>query len=232
LRGGKHGSVVQPGKPEKSELLSRLTLPASDERLMPPQGKPAMSADDITVVKLWIAAGASGTLPVSAIKNAPKPVAKIVFPQIDEAVVQHERAPLAKAVQSVQERFGGIIAYESRGSANLNVNASLLGTSFGDPELQALAPLSERIVIADFSGTSITDASADTIAGMKRLRMLRLANTRVTDATVKALASAAALQSLTVVGADVSMESLAALRGKKVRIYDGKVDRVSPDEKS
>jgi|GEM_PF-1657532 len=221
MRGGKHGAVILAGNLKGSELVTRLTLPPGNDKAMPPSGKPPMSADEVTVIKLWIAAGASGALPVAAIKGAPAPVPKIEFPEIDEASVARARAPLAPMVKQLQARFPGVLSYESRSSADVQINASLLGRSFGDKEFAALASVRERIVWADLSGTSISDASALTLAECKHLRTLRLANTGVTDPTAQALMSLSALKSLTVVGTSLTESHLATLRSKGVRVYDG-----------
>jgi hypothetical protein len=115
----------------------------------------------------------------------------------------------------------GLVEYESRGSADLDVDASLKGAGFGDAQLQALAPLRARIVRADFSGTAITDASAPALAAMTSLKVLRLANIRITDATIGALAPLKTLRSLTVTGSGATANALAPLRQKGVAIYGG-----------
>lgn len=232
MRGGKHGPVILQGDLKHSELMVRLTLPPEHEKAMPPPGKAPLSADDVTVIKLWIAAGASRELPVAAIKDAPPPVVKVEFPEIDAAAVAKARAPLAESVRQLQQRFPGVISYQSRGSADLQLNASLMGRAFGDRELSALAPLRERIVYADLSGTSITDGSAQTLTGYTQLRTLRLANTGVTAAAMQTLASLPALKSLSVVGVAVTKSFLAELRGKGVRVYDGHELSPEPNAKS
>jgi hypothetical protein len=77
--------------------------------------------------------------------------------------------------------------------------------------MAALKPFAEQIVIADFSGTAVTDRSAASIAVMKRLRALRLMNTRITDTTVQALSGLNQLESLNVFGTGVTPASLQAL---------------------
>jgi hypothetical protein len=187
LQGGRHGAVIQPGSAKDSELFTRISLPASDDKAMPPSGKTPLTKDEVTVIRLWIAASASGTLPVSAIKGAPKPVVEAKIPEVDPRAVQKQRAPLVAMVRQLQTRFPGVVDYESRSSANLEVDASLMGPSFGDAELRALAPLAGRIVRADLSGTAITDASAQALAAMTTLRVLRLMDTKLTNATIQAL---------------------------------------------
>ena len=174
LRGGKHGRVVTPGKISDSMLVQRIALPLRDERVMPPSSQPPLPVDDATVIKLWIAAGASGIQPVADFRTAPRPVAHVTIVDVDPRALAAVRAPVASALQALQERFPGVIAYESRGSARLELDASLLGHSFGDQELAAFAPLRDFIVRADVSGTAIGEPSADAIGAMKNLRVLRM----------------------------------------------------------
>lgn len=221
LLGGKDGPVIKPGNLSASLLFARLNLPASDDRLMPPSSKPTLSGDDVTIIKLWIAAGASAVQAVSQFKGAPPPVAKVTFEEIDEVAVHRARAAQAQLVKQLQSKYPGIIQYESRASANLEVNAAIAGLSFGDADLKALAPLSDHIVWADFSGTSVNDALDTVLLAMKRLRTLRLNNVAVKDSTILQVRSLAALQSLTVVGTSVSAATVRSLRMKGVKVYDG-----------
>lgn len=219
LLGGKHGAVIRPGDPKNSELFTRIVLPASDERAMPPSGKAPLTEDEKTVIRLWIAHGASGSL--RDIAGAPKPVAEVRLPELDPASVEKQRAPLAALVRQLQDRVPGVIGYEARDSADLEINASLKGQSFGDADLQALTPLSARLVRADLSGTAVTDASAAILATMPMLKSLRLSGTKISDATIRALANAKSLRSLSVVGTNVTAEALTPLKARGVAVYGG-----------
>jgi hypothetical protein len=103
------------------------------------------------------------------------------------------------------------LEYESRGSANLILNASIKGANFGDGDLAAFVPLAEHITIADFSRTSVTDRSATAIAAMKHLRVLRLMHTRITDKTVQSLDPLDQLESLNVFDTQVTPAALPAV---------------------
>ena len=219
MRGGRHGAAILPGDAANSMLITRISLPASDDKAMPPSGKTPLTADEVTGIRLWIAAGASGVQKV--VPGAPRPVAQVQIPEIDPQVVQSQRAALAPTVKQLQSRLPGVIDYISRSSADLEIDASLKGSAFGDAHLAALAPLQARIVRADFSGTAITDASAPAIAAMSSLQVLRLMNTRVTDIAVQPLASLKLLHSLTVAGTGVSEKALAPLRRRGVAVYGG-----------
>ena len=56
-----------------SELFRRITLPAADEDVMPSDGKPALSRDEIKIIELWIASGASATKSLADFPTAPVP---------------------------------------------------------------------------------------------------------------------------------------------------------------
>lgn len=57
MRGGKSGKVIEPGHPEKSELIRRLLLPRTDKKSMPTNGK-ALSRQEIATLEFWIKLGA------------------------------------------------------------------------------------------------------------------------------------------------------------------------------
>jgi uncharacterized membrane protein len=217
IRGSKDGPVIKAGNAHGSELFRRVTLPSTDDDFMPSGHKPPLSPNEIKRIELWISSGASGTQPVESIKDVPgdsggsTAVAEVTFEEIDPAAVAKQRARLASVVAQLQNRFPSTLDYESRGSAGLVINVSLLGANFGDNELSALAPVSDQIVSADFSGTAITDRSSSAIASMKRLRSLRLAHTKVTDTTLKALVSLSQLESLNLFDTAISPEALTAI---------------------
>jgi hypothetical protein len=219
LRGGKHGAVIRSGDAKDSELLARISLPASDDRVMPPSGKTVLTEDEKTLIRLWIVHGASGSL--RDIPGAPKPVVEVEIPKLDPAAVAKQRASLAALVRRLQDRLPGVIAYEAQDSADLEINASLKGRDFGDADLQALTPVATRIVRADLSGTAVTDASAPVLAAMVKLNSLRLSGTKVSNAVVRALEKTKKLHTLTVVDTGITAPGLVRLRARGVTVYGG-----------
>jgi Planctomycete cytochrome C len=179
LRGGKHGRVIAPGRIVGSVLAQRIAMPPGSDRVMPPSSQPPLSVDDATVIKLWIAAGASGIQSVADFRTAPRPVARVTIIDVDPRALAAARAPVDRELQVLQQRFPGVLAYESRGSARMELDASLLGRSFGDRELAAFAPVREYIVRADLSRTSVGEASAGAIGAMKNLHVLRMMDVRL-----------------------------------------------------
>ncbi|HEX6987729.1 MAG TPA: c-type cytochrome domain-containing protein, partial [Planctomycetaceae bacterium] len=58
MKGGENGAVLVPGKVDESRLI-RL-IEGTAEPVMPPDKEPAPTADEVAVLKAWIAAGAKG----------------------------------------------------------------------------------------------------------------------------------------------------------------------------
>jgi len=228
MRGGKHGLVIKAGDSKGSELFHRITLPVSDDDFMPPDNRRPVSASDMKLIERWIAAGASGTQAVDAIKDVPshsvsQPAVEVAFTEIDDAAVAKKRADLADVVAQLQKKFPNIVDYQSRGSDEIVINASWKGSKFGDNDMAALAPLAARIVAMDLSSTSITDKSATALAAVKHLRSLRLMHTKVGDATVQALSSLDQLEFLSLFDTAVTPSALSSLAKlpKLRRVYAG-----------
>ena len=58
MRGGESGRVVVAGNTDLSELLRRITVDPSDEEFMPAEGKTPLTAQQVEIIRWWIAAGA------------------------------------------------------------------------------------------------------------------------------------------------------------------------------
>ena len=234
-RGGKGGAVVVPGQPDKSALLQRVTLPFHHYQHMPPRRQPQPTPEEMALLRRWIALGApaQGTLAslgvdqrsLTAAKKLPELLQQDARPaeraEIDPNVVAKLRRPLAAEVARLQGRFPNVLGYQSRESADLELNAAWLKQKFGDDSLAAFVPVREAIGWADFSGTAITDASALAIAAMKNLRVLRLARTRVSDRTMQAIVTLPRLESLSVVDTSITADSLPARLRTLRHLYIG-----------
>lgn len=114
-KGGKGGPVVVPGNAAKSPLALRPALPIEDERHMPPEGKPQLTANELAVVRLWIDAGA---LPALALEDAPIPASLLPW---------------------VNERVGGVVTAASR-AASPAASASQAADDTPAPERSSADP--------------------------------------------------------------------------------------------
>lgn len=58
LKGGDSGPVIEPPGAKESLLGKRLALPMDDEEHMPPDGKPQLPPDHLTILNWWLDTGA------------------------------------------------------------------------------------------------------------------------------------------------------------------------------
>ena len=238
MKGGDSGAAVEPADLQGSELFRRISLPQEHEDFMPAEGKRPLTADEVKVIELWIMADASATLLVDAIADAPSgpaptQVTEVVIEEFDPIEVDKSRAELAPIVARLKQKYPHVLEYESRGSADLYLNAYLLGSEFGDTELAEFAPLLHQIVLADLSNTSITDQSSASVAAMKRLRVLHVRQTQIGDPFIMSVEYLDDLQVLNTFDTGVTSEVLPTLRGlpnlKRAYVADTKISEMSSE---
>jgi uncharacterized membrane protein len=73
MRGGETGAVVSPGRPQFSELLSRISLPPDDEAFMPAEGKTPLTSEQVQIIEWWIGAGAPADQTFADLDTPPDP---------------------------------------------------------------------------------------------------------------------------------------------------------------
>jgi mono/diheme cytochrome c family protein len=221
--GGKSGPAVVAGDPRASALLARVLLPPGDKRAMPAGNKPPLSKDEIRVIELWIAAGASGETPVDSIAGAPPPpTPPIEIEPLDLEAVAKARAPLDAQVRALSARYPDSIRYLSRDSAALSIDVQRMGADFDDADLARFEPVAAVVLRLDLSDTAITDAAAATLGAFERVEALRLNGTNTGDAALSATSRMRALKTLTVIDTNASRERIAELRQRGVRVYDAR----------
>jgi len=71
LRGGETGGTVSPGRPQFSELMSRVTLPPDDEAFMPAEGKTPLTDRQVQIIEWWIQSGAQSDITIGELAMPP-----------------------------------------------------------------------------------------------------------------------------------------------------------------
>lgn len=88
VKGGDSGSPLDPPGAEYSVLGNRLNLPVDDADHMPPDGKPQLTAAQLTVIKWWLDSGAkTDNTTLSALKPTPE-----IMREIQAAMIQPSAA--------------------------------------------------------------------------------------------------------------------------------------------
>ena len=225
LKGGETGPALVPGDVAKSYLFEVVTLPKDDDMFMPPKGDP-LTADEIRLLKDWIAAGADFGGWKGNMEGAPPETAapaKPAAPKVREhdllyAELEKDLKPAPSEAIEVAKAVGAQVS-------SLKVDGALLRVDFltgvsqcKDENVAALAGLKEQLVRLDLGRTAISDAALKSLAGFPRLIALDLRQTAVTDAGLAALKDLPKLQTLNLFGTgitDAGLKHLAELPALK-----------------
>lgn len=194
--GGDSGSAIEPGDPDRSEIVVRMRLPLDDDDHMPPKSKGQPSTDEIDRIVAWIAAGASfEALEASGGASA-------VTGGTDQRETERSSPPLpprsippvdAPALAALR---GALVHAESQGDGLLIVSfAPVPGLS--DAEIAVLlAPIVQHVADLSLARSRAGDETLRVVAKMSRLRSLDLSGTTVGANQLRMLVSCAELERL------------------------------------
>jgi hypothetical protein len=210
MHGGTDGPAIVPSNPDKSLLLTRVTLPTSHKLFMPAEGKPPLKAEEIALIRAWIQQGASPTdATVAGISiREPQPDAPILpvgdYSALEPTIQQIDKGQGAKLMPVSSKPSDGLVLY--------TVDAA---GSFGDAQLQQFQNFAPYIVEAELGRTAVTNASFDTLAKFTHLRALHLEETKITGEGLNKLAPLSQLTYLNLSGTQVTQAAAAPLASMK-----------------
>jgi mono/diheme cytochrome c family protein len=210
MRGGKDGRVISSGKPERSLLLQRVTLPASDKHFMPAEGKAPLNAAQIAWIRAWVQQGASPTATTLAGISIAEPLKEPPLQPVGDY------SSLLPEIRVMDQGQGAkLVPLSSKLSDGLVLNTVDIAASFGDAQLAQLEKFAPYIVEVELGRTAVTDASFDTLTKFTHLRALHLEGTSVTGAGLAKLAPLTELTYLNLSETKVTQAALAPLQSMK-----------------
>jgi mono/diheme cytochrome c family protein/YHS domain-containing protein len=212
--------VVVPGKPDDSELLRRVLLPADDDDVMPAKGEP-LSKDQQQLLRQWIAEGADW--PAAGDEWIAHELAAAVLPRLTFALPALDAAQQSALDAAVVElrRRGALVQRVAADTDALDANLSLLREQVTDADVALLVPLAPRLVWLNLSRSAVTDAAAASLGKLVQLRRLQVANTKLGDTAFAALGALEHLENCNAYGSalgDAGLAQLAKLPAL-VRVY-------------
>jgi hypothetical protein len=230
MRGGEGGGVVQAGEAKDSALFVRVTLHPEDEDFMPADSKPPLTPDEVKVLELWIAAGASETAPLSSIQGAPA----LAAPKAPMVALAPDWRPRAAQIVQLEKALGlRLVARSHLPTDGLVLRTAGAPGRCDDAALAQLAPVADLIVEAELARTKITDAGLVSLATFSNLRALDLTRTAVTSGGLGNLAPLGKLESLNLTSTGVDDAGVARLKDlpalRKTWVFDTRAAAVAED---
>jgi len=204
LAGSDDQDVVKAGDPGHSELFRRITLPAGHDDVMPSDGKPLLSAHEITLLENWITAGATE----SATFAVPETVEPVTLPP----AAPDYRPRIAAATALAHSLGVKLVPRSTVPTDGLVLRTASAPARCTDAVLAQLAPFADLIVEAELARTAVTDVGLAALAGCSNLQVIDLSQTAVSTHGMTALASLPRLASLNLTETAVDAEGVATLR--------------------
>jgi len=207
VKGGKTGKLFIPGNPDISLLLERVHLPVAEEKHMPPEGKPQLTAKEIELLTLWIRDETPFSQKVIALPedDSLRILATAIFNPDEEEKFDFPAAEDA-AIAQLNTNYR-TIAPVSKGSPALNVNI-YNRNAYSPDQLQELKQIEQQVVSLNLNKMPVKDEDLKIISSFKNLRRLDLNFTDITTEGLNALAPLPHLKTLTLSGTTLSYPAL------------------------
>lgn len=200
--------LLVAGKPDESELYTRLVLPADDKKRMPKKGDP-LAKEKIDLIRLWIEQGATAII-AAAVTDKPAAPAEGEMPK-ELPLPEVEAAP-AEAIEKLTAAGAQVLPLFAE-SPLLQVSFALGSDPASDENVALLAAVADQVYSLNLAGAKATDAGLATLAQLKNLSRLHLENSAITDAGMAHLAQLGSLQYLNLYGTAITDAGLAHVEG-------------------
>jgi len=207
---------IVPGAPDASDLIHRVELPREDEHAMPPGKRPALTPEQIDVLRSWIEAGSQ--FPGEVVKQEDK---------LDPEIVAQ--------LEAIRE-LGAAADFTPWGNDAVLVNLSQMDAPDWKLCFAELSPIADQLVwlnagnqewppefyadLKDFpklerlhlQRTNVSDADLAQLQSLDSLEYLNLTETKVTLVGLKTALTLPMLSELYLHGIDINPKQLAKLR--------------------
>ena len=203
LKGGESGRVILAGNADSSLMVQSMLLPLEDEKHMPPDGKPQLTAQEKEIIIAWINSGASFSKKASAY-NPDESIRKLynantgtkkqkqyTFSSTDSETL----ASLNSHFMTVKPLFGGSPA----------LKASLFLASEYVPEhLKQLLQVKQQLIHLHLADMPVTDSDIGTLTQFSSLEKLVLNGTKVTNQGILKLSKLSKLEELSLANTSIT----------------------------
>jgi len=214
LKGGKNGKLWDSTDGNLGLMMKRIHLPLEARKHMPPQGKPQLSDDEISVLSNWIKSGADFKVKVVDLdaNSELKKLAGNIFSTVETDDYDFAAANERK-VQSLNNNYR--VVYP------LAKNSPALGAEFFSAKqftsqaLKELLPVKEQLVSLNLDKMPVTDDDLETISQFSQLRRLNLSFTNITGSTIAKLSRLKELKHLSLSGTKIKADAVRQLSSFK-----------------
>lgn len=211
-KGGKNGPFVIPGDLDKSLLIQRINLSMEEKEHMPPKNKAQLSDEEIEILELWVAAGASFDQKISDLKPE-EPLFQFASNKFTSQKTYTFDPASESDIQDLNNFFRKVNPVFP-GSPALEV--AYYGISTFDPSsLKDLKKVSEQVVKINLNRMPLAEVDLGFLGDFPNLEELQLNTTGVSLNQLSSLEKLGNLTNLALSGNQFNSEVVVALGNLK-----------------
>ncbi|TAH27307.1 MAG: hypothetical protein EAZ07_01750 [Cytophagales bacterium] len=232
LKGGESGKVIIKGNPEKSELYHLATLPSSEKRAMPPDGKTPLTKEELQIIYWWIKNGAENQKIVQDLS----PSREVIDLLSNYYTPSSSGTSLIEQIKVPELSEEALNQYYNTSILVLRIskNESKLDVQFKTPQsvnkavISKLEAINKNIVYLHLSNSSVKDEDLKEIQKFENLNQLYLQNTAITNKSLSYIKELKYLEILNLYNTSITNEGINHLKDcknlKKVFLWGSKAD--------
>ncbi|MBC6365960.1 c-type cytochrome domain-containing protein [Algoriphagus sp. AK58] len=196
-KGGKSGPFVLAGNPDESLLITRIHLPLENEEHMPPKNKLQLTDEELEILRLWVASGASFEQKVTELSKE-EPLFLLASNRFSTEKPYSFRAADASEIENLNNFFRKVKPIFP-GSPALEV--AYFGSSTFEPNsLSDLKKVKEQVVKINLNRMPLENVDLSFLSDFQNLEEIQLNFTGITSVQLKGLSNITTLRSLAISG--------------------------------
>ena len=207
-KGGESGPFLIPGDPENSTFLQKIHLPLENEEHMPPKNKTQLTEEEIELLRVWVASGASFDQKVTDLEDQ-SPL--FVLASQKFTVEKHYIFDPASEsdIRSLTNFFRKVKPTYPESPA---LEVAYYGASSFDPNsLKDLKKVKTQVVKVNLNRMPLSEVSLGFLEDLKNLEELQLNFTGIKPEQLQVLEKVPSLRKLAISGNNLGAKSLEPL---------------------
>ncbi|MDO6807800.1 c-type cytochrome domain-containing protein [Zobellia galactanivorans] len=217
-KGGENGEVWLAHNAEESLLLKRAALPLEDEEHMPPEGKPQLTKEEITLIGTWIEHGADDKVTYAQLQESDT-LKQLVTDKWLKSFEEKQYTFNFVGGEAIKELNNPYRTVVQKSPTSPAVEVAIFGRSaFQDEYLNELDKIKEQVIYLSLANLPITNEHMKSVGKLQNLEHLVLNFTDIDSEGIGALQGCTQLESLSLSGTGINasvLEHLQKLKGLK-----------------
>ncbi|HTG44618.1 MAG TPA: c-type cytochrome domain-containing protein [Verrucomicrobiae bacterium] len=223
LKGGSDAKAIIPGKPEESDMLRRVSLPAGHDDIMPPKGDP-LTKEQIELVKKWITEGATWPEGLALGAETEKKEGAKTTASSDKKSKRKAPSQEFANLTPTQDMAAEEAAMKQLGTLGISVRPIAQNLAWKEAtvrpqdtnktsEAVAMLKAIPSLVDLNLAKLNLKDEDLQNISALKNLQRLHLENNPITDAGLAHIKGLVNLEYLNLYNTQITDAGLEHLKG-------------------